>query len=138
MKTTAYIKTLFFLTLVSIMFSCQKVVVLDLNTAEPMLVIEGNVTTDAGPQMVFISTSGSYYTAEGIEPIGDATVMIKDGSGLVDTLEMYTAGLYYSYDITVKENVEYNIEVQHNGEIYTGSEVFPAKKKDRQPLAGCK
>lgn len=129
MKTTAYIKTLFFLTLVIIMFSCQKVVVLDLNTAEPMLVIEGNVTTDAGPQMVFISTSGSYYTAEGIEPIGDATVMIKDGTGLVDTLEMYTAGLYYSYDITVKENVEYNIEVQHNGEIYTGSEVFPAKKK---------
>lgn len=129
MKTIAYIKFFLLITLVFIMFSCQKVVVLDLNTAETKLVIEGNITTDPGPQTVFVSTSGSVYTAEGIEPVGNATVMIKDETGQVDTLEMYTAGLYYTYDLTAKENVEYNIEVQYNSKIYTGSEVFPVEKK---------
>lgn len=110
------------------MLSCQKVVVLDLNTAEPILVIEGNITSDPGPQTVYISTSGSFYTAEGIEPIGDATVIIKDETGQTDTLDMYTPGIYYTYDIIGKEDVEYSIEVMHGGEKYTASEVFPVKK----------
>ncbi len=128
MKTTLLIKTLLFLAAVAIMYSCQKVVVLDLNTADPILVIEGNITSDPGPQTVYISTSGSFYTAEGIEPIGDATVIIKDETGKIDTLDMYTPGIYYTYNFTGKEDMEYSIEVFHDNEVYTGTEVFPVKK----------
>ena len=128
MKTAALIKISIFLTIILMAWSCQKVVVLDLNTADPILVIEGNITSDAGPQTVFVSTSGSFYTAEGIKPIDDATVIIKDTTGLIDTLEMYTPGIYYTYNITGKTEMEYNLEVIHNGIKYSGSEEFPTKK----------
>ena len=123
------IKLFIFLLAGLILSSCQKVVVLDLDTAESMLVIEGNVTSNPGqPQTVFVSTSGSFYTGEGLIAVGDATVLIKDEEGRVYTLEMYTPGIYFTYDIDPIENTEYSIEVIRESETYTGSEVFPVKK----------
>lgn len=129
MKISTYIKTFSFLLLIVGFSACQKVVVLDLNTAEPMIVIEGNITSAPMPLLVFISTSGSYYTAEGIEPIENATVIIRNEERLLDTLEMYAPGFYYGYNISGEENMEYTIEVINEGKVYTGSEVFPTKKK---------
>ena len=130
MKNLSMLKILVFIVAIAFLYSCQKVVVLDLNTAEPILVIEGNITSKPGtPQMVYVSTSGEFYTGEGIEFVDDAIVMIKDESDMVDTLEMYTPGVYYSYAFTPQENIEYGIEVIRDGETYTGSEIFPVKKK---------
>lgn len=128
MKITTYIKTFIFFLLILAFSACQKVVVLDLNTAEPMIVIEGNITSAPHPLLVFISTSGSYYTSEGIEPIEGATVTVKDENQHTDTLEMYAPGYYYSYNVNGEENMEYTIEVTSDGKFYTGSEVFPTKK----------
>lgn len=128
MRKNTYIKLLVIL-LVSVAFSaCQKVVVLDLNTAEPVIVIEGNITAAPYPLLVFLSTSGSYYTGEGIEPIEGATVVVRDDNQHIDTLEMYAPGYYYAYNINGVENTEYTIEVINDGKMYTGSEVFPTKK----------
>ena len=130
MKRITILKVLMFSLAFIALSACQKVVVLDLNTAEPMLVIEGNITSKAGePQRVFVSTSGEFYTGEGIEFIDDATVMIKDESDMIDTLRMYTDGIYYTYGFTPEENIEYSIEVIRQGETYTGSEIFPEKKR---------
>lgn len=129
MKITAIIKPSLSLLMLVALFSCQKVVVLDLNTAEPVIVIEGNITSDPGPQTVYISTSGDFYTAEGIEPIGDATVIITDTTGLTDTLEMYTPGIYYTFNLTGKEGMKYDLQVMHNGEVYKGTETLPMEKK---------
>jgi hypothetical protein len=130
MKFLTYIKSVvILLALVVVVSACQKVVVLDLNTAEPMLVIEGNVTSNPGqPQTVFVSTSGSFYTAEGIEAVGDAKVVLKDENGKSQVLEMYTPGVYFTYQFPVNENITYSIEVTRNGVVYTGSEEFPVKK----------
>lgn len=129
MKTFPTLKTLLFFITIVVGTACQKVVVLDLNTAETRLVIEGNVSSNPGqPQTVFISTSGSFYTGEGIVAVDDAIVVIKNDEGLSDTLGMYAPGVYFTYDFFAKENVEYTIEVTHQGEFYTGSEVFPTKK----------
>jgi hypothetical protein len=129
MKSFSYIKPIVLILAVVVATSCQKVVVLDLNTAETQLVIEGNITSNPGqPQTVFVSTSGSFYTGEGIEAVGDALVVLKDEEGNSQTLEMYTPGVYFTYDFPVKENITYSIEVTRNGEVYTGSEEFPVKK----------
>ena len=128
MKTARYYKIVAFLLAFAGFTSCQKVVVLDLNTADPMIVIEGNITANQGPKTVYVTTSGSFYTAEGIGPIDDATVIFSDSEGNVDTLAMYAPGIYYTYEMDGVENVEYTIEVLHDGIVYTGSEVFPEKK----------
>lgn len=129
MKATTFIKIFGFFTAVFFGMSCQKTVVLDLNTADPQLVIEGNITSNLGqPQTVFVSTSGSFYTGEGIEAVSDALVVLKDENGNSQNLEMYTPGVYFTYEFPVKENNTYSIEVTRNGEVYTGSEEFPVKK----------
>lgn len=129
MKTLKLIKI--FILILAVVFgtACQKVVVLDLNTADPILVIEGNVTSNPGiPQTVFVSTSGDFYTLDGIEAIGDAIVVLKDEEGFLDTLDMYTPGVYFTYDFSAKADIEYTIEVTREGEFYTGAEIFPQKK----------
>ena len=129
MKNLPTIKFFIFLFAGLILSSCQKVVVLDLNTAEPILVIEGNITTKNGlPSTVYLSTSGSFYTGEGIEAVGDAVVILKDEKGASVTLEMYTPGVYFTYDIDPEENIEYSIEVTREDRVYTGNEIFPEKK----------
>lgn len=128
MKRSTYIKTFIFPLLIVAFSSCQKVVTLDLDTAEPMIVIEGNITSAPMPLLVFISTSGSYYSGEGIEPIENAMVVVWDENELLDTLDMYAPGFYYGYNISGEENMEYTIEVINDGKVYTGSEVFPTKK----------
>ena len=129
MRKIFIIKSIVFVFAVITLASCQKVVILDLNTAEPMLVIEGNITSKEGePQTVFLSTSGSFYTGEGLSFVSDATVIIKDEVGMVDTLDMQTPGIYFTYEIAPEENMEYSIEVIRDGVVYTGSEIFPEKK----------
>ena len=129
MKNIRIIKYVAFLLSLIVIVSCQKVVILDLNTAESELVIEGNITTKAGyPQTVFLSTSGDFYTGEGIGFAGDAVVMIKDEDGKIDTLETYAEGIYFSNNLVPVANKEYHIEVYREGEYYTGSEIFPEIK----------
>jgi len=129
MKNLSILKIVIPILAVLISTACQKVVVLDLNTAEPILVIEGNITTKTGqPQTVFVSTSGNFYTGEGIEAVGDAKVVLKDDNGNNQTLDMFTPGVYFTYNYPVKENQTYTLEVTRNGQVYSGSETFPVKK----------
>ena len=129
MKKLTINKIVLFVLAVTFLSSCQKVVYLDLNTAEPQLVIEGNITTKTGqPQSVIITTSGEFYTGEGISLVGDATVVIKDETGNEDTLDKVNDGIYLTYDFVPEENIEYRIEVMREGEMYSGSEIFPVKK----------
>lgn len=128
MKTTRLYKILLILFSFVAIVSCQKVVVLDLNTADSRIVIEGNITKNVGPKTVYVTTSGSFYTGDGIGPIDDATVVFSDDEGNIDTLAMYAPGIYYTYEMDGRANVEYTIEVLHDGVVYTGSELFPEKK----------
>lgn len=109
------------------MVSCEKVVHLDLNTAEAKIVIEGNISSDPGPYMVTITTSGDYYTAEGIMPITGAAVVISDDIGNVDTLTENTEGVYLTNEIEGESNRTYSINVSYNGEKYSGTEYLPHK-----------
>ena len=71
----------------ALFMSCEKVIDLDLNSAEPRIVIEGNITSDPGPYQVSITTSGDYYTAEGIMPVSGAEVIFVDDLNHVDTYQ---------------------------------------------------
>ena len=49
-----------FLILISLMSSCKKVIKLDLNTASPQMVIEGNIYDQPGPCIVKIYKSVNF------------------------------------------------------------------------------
>ncbi len=109
------------------LISCEKVVDLDLNTAESRIVIEGNITSEPGPYSVSLTTSGDYYTSEGINPISGASIIIKDELGQSDTLIEMEAGKYLTSLMTGESNMTYTIVVNYNDITYSGAETLPEK-----------
>src|SRR5271157_6079445 len=75
---------------------CEKVISLDLNVAPPALVIYGAISDSAGPYIVTLSKSGSYFNPPVANPVSGAAVTISDNAGNVDTLKEVTAGTYHT------------------------------------------
>ena len=68
--------------------SCEKIVSIDLNKANPHVVIEGIVTDQPSPDSVVLSRSGDYFEASlTFPPVPNAAVTIADNAGTVDTLK---------------------------------------------------
>lgn len=109
------------------MVSCEKVVYLDLNSADTRIVIEGNITPDPGPYEVRITTSGDYYTADGIMPISGAQVIVSDDLGNSDTLTEDSVGVYLTNTIVGESDRTYYLEVDYEETSYSGSEFLPIK-----------
>jgi hypothetical protein len=110
-----------------LLVSCEKVIHLDLNSAETRIVIEGNITPDAGPYEVVITTSGDYYTAEGIMPISGAQVIISDDIGNFDTLSEKLEGIYLTNNLLGESDRTYSLDIAYKGNSYSGSEYLPVK-----------
>ncbi len=110
-----------------VLASCEKVIHLDLNSADTRIVIEGNITPDAGPYEVVITTSGDYYTAEGIMPITGAQVIISDDIGNYDTLTEKSDGIYLTNNIVGESDRTYSLDVVYKGNSFSGSELLPVK-----------
>jgi len=110
-----------------ILMSCEKVIDLDLKSAEPRIVIEGNITSEPPPYLVLLSTSGDYYTAQGIEPVSGADITITDELGHSDTLFEVEAGIYLTTTMTGETNRTYTLAVNYNDKEYLGKETLPEK-----------
>ncbi len=108
-----------------ILISCEKVIDLDLNTADSRMVIEGNITSEQGPYIVTLSTSGDYYTAEGIEAISGAEIIITDDLEHSDTLVEVAKGIYHTQTINSEYHRTYSLEVHYNDLIYRAEETLP-------------
>ncbi len=111
----------------SLLASCEKVIDLDLNSAETRIVIEGNITPEVGPYEVIITTSGDYYTAAGIMPISGAQVILSDDIGNSDTLSETSDGIYLTDNMVGISEHTYSLEVVYEGNNYSGSEYLPSK-----------
>lgn len=110
-----------------LLVSCEKVVYLDLNTADTRIVIEGNITSEPGPYEVRITTTGDYYTADGIAPISGALVIISDNFGSSDTLVEESSGVYLTQYLSGQSGNTYSLDIFHEDKEYSGSEALPYK-----------
>ena len=107
-----------------ILSSCEKVIDIDLNEAEPRLVVEGAVTLNNGPFAVRLTTSGDFFTGAGIAPISDAKVIISGSNGQVDTLMNAGNGIYVTKYLTAVPNVNYSLDVDYNNKHYLASDTL--------------
>lgn len=119
------LKNIFIVLFALIVGSCEKVIDVDLNEAEPRLVIEGNITSSPGPYDVMISTSGGYFDENAVEPVSGATVFIADEEGWKEELFEKTPGVYRTDWMIGREGLDYTLEVEVGGMTYTASENLP-------------
>ena len=120
----------FFLSTFAILFfsSCQQVVSIDLNKADPHIVIEGTILDRPGPFTVSITKTGTYFDQSlSFPPVSSAVVTLQDNFSNTDTLKEKTPGTYYSSTILGAVGMQYSLHVLAEGKEYTASSTMPKK-----------
>lgn len=130
-KRNLLLRTIFVLTFFStvwFLYGCQQVVSIDLNTANPRIVVEGNIKDQPGPYSVFLSMTGSYFdTTLATPPVSHAQVVITDNLGNRDTLKEVISGTYQSSTLLGVSGRTYMLSVKADGKEYIATSSMPTK-----------
>ena len=92
------------------LFSCEKVIYIDLNEADPQIVIEGIVLND-DESYVKLSKTGSYYQAVDFETISNAYVTVEDEAGNSFIFTESEAGHYINDSFSGNTEQVYHLKV---------------------------
>ncbi|MFM6969260.1 MAG: DUF4249 family protein, partial [Sediminibacterium sp.] len=123
MKKIGCIIALFAIMLVG----CDKEITLELGDSKPTLVIDGSITDLAGPYFVQLSLSTSINNPTRIVGVNNARVIITDQTGIRDSLQFVSNGLYRTQKIKGVEGGTYDLEVVVDQKKYTASTSMPQK-----------
>ncbi len=103
--------------------SCEKVVELKVDSGEPILIIDSQLSTEKEPWVVTLSLTQPYFDQSTIDYIGSATVTIADNNGRTDTLNHTTDGVYVSDDsLACESGMTYTLSVVYLNNTYTATE----------------
>jgi len=105
--------------------SCEKVIQIDLNSADPKIVIEGNITDQTGPYFINLTQTVNYDQSNIFPPVTGATVKISDNAGTTESLTETSPGIYATTTIIGVPGRIYTLEVNANGKIYTTTSSMP-------------
>lgn len=107
--------------------ACTKVINININDAAPQLVIQGNVTNQAGITTVSISRTINYSQDNVFPTVSGALVTIKDSTtGLTTPLVEVTPGTYQTSTIVGTVGHTYLLNVLVNGTTYKASSTMPS------------
>jgi len=118
------ILTLFFLVLLS---SCEKEINIDLNTTNPRVVIEGNVSNKDGESVVKITKTQNFDETTPFPTVSDAFVSITD-TVLSKTyiLTESELGIYKNPELIGTIGKTYKLEVRIGEDIFTAFSTMPS------------
>ncbi|MGC8751186.1 DUF4249 domain-containing protein [Hydrotalea sp.] len=120
MRVVVYIALLF----LSVLFSCKKIINIDLKNVAPQLVIEGTVT-NSSPAQVLLSKTVNFSADNVFPPVTDATVTISDLHGNVYPLLQTSPGTYTNNNLIGTPGTTYRLQVVQGGNTYTASSTMP-------------
>ncbi len=109
-----------------ILISCEKVIEVDLETAEPKLVIDASIdwvkNTPGNVQKIKLSTTPAYYNTE-CPPVSGADITVSNSSNTVfNFIENPGTGEYICNNFQPVIGETYTLKVTVNGEAYTATE----------------
>ena len=110
-----------------LLIGCDKEISLVLDNNEPVLVIDGSITDQAGPYFVQLSMSTPIGNPTRIVGVNNARVIITDQLGVKDSLQFVSNGLYRTQKIKGIEGGTYNLEVMVDQKKYTAFASMPQK-----------
>jgi hypothetical protein len=124
------IKNILILLLPFLFLSCEKVIDVDLQTAEPRIVIDASIKwikgTSGNNQKIKLTTTTDYYNSQ-IPTVSGAVVFITNKANKTFSfIEKPGTGDYFCTDFSPELNGEYILTVAHNGATYTATETLKA------------
>jgi hypothetical protein len=117
-----------FALIISLLSSCEDVIDLELKNAQPVVVIEANVSDQFEQQTVVITQTKPFTEDNSIVPITNALVTISEEGGPTYTASPTTfSGTYATPAFAGKQNKKYTVNVSVNGVTYTAFSTMPSK-----------
>lgn len=105
--------------------SCQKVIEIDLNSSDPKIVIEGNISDQPGPHTVTITRSVNFSQTNSFPAVSGATVVLSDNLGNSETLTETSPGVYQSSVLQGVPGRTYFLNVTAEGKTYSAESTMP-------------
>lgn len=105
--------------------SCTKEVKVDFKTAEPKIVIEGNIINEVGPYTVQIRKTVNFSDPNQFPPVNGALVIISDNTGVIDTLTETSPGVYKTSVLTGIPGRTYNLKVTAEDKNFNAISTMP-------------
>jgi hypothetical protein len=106
------------------MMSCEKEIELDLNSANPKVVIEGQIVLDKLAE-VKITKTVNFSDPNNFPAVTAAEVTITDNAGTSEILKETTPGLYKSFKIKGEVGKTYTMSVKTEGKTYNAISTMP-------------
>jgi hypothetical protein len=106
---------------------CTKTIDVQLRSAPPQIVIEGNITSSGGPYYITINKTVPFDAENIYPPVSGAIVTVLDSNdNVLDRFrETYGTGYYTSQNLNGQAGHTYKLLVIIDGEIYTASSTMP-------------
>ncbi|GAA4811868.1 DUF4249 domain-containing protein [Litoribaculum gwangyangense] len=111
-----------------LMVSCEDVIDINLNNAQPRLVIDASMNwlkgTDGSNQTIKLTLTAPFFD-KNIPPATGATVTVTDSNNnTFNFIEEGISGIYKNNSFIPEINGIYNLTINYNSEIYTASETL--------------
>ena len=111
--------------LAATLFSCQKVIQLDLNKMEQKNVIEGIITEGESTHYVKITKTLSFDESKEYPTVDNAIVVVSDDIGNTANFTLVQPGLYEAIGFLGVAGRKYTITVTIEGEVFTAESLMP-------------
>ena len=107
-------------------FSCKKVINVDINNASSQVVILGDVTNAPGPYNISVSSTVNFSAGNNFPPLSGALVTISDNHGLNDSLSEVSPGVYATHTFWHGQpGNTYTLIVSSSGKKYSAISTMP-------------
>jgi uncharacterized protein DUF4249 len=107
--------------------SCEKVIHLDLNTADKKYVIEATVTDQPATAQVLLSQTKNFDDNNQFVGVSGAVVTVKEEGGLLTTFTEMSPGHYEAPGFTGTTGKSYDLNVTVAGNVFTATSTMPPK-----------
>ncbi len=116
--------SLFFL-IFSVFTSCTKVIEFDLNTSDPKVIIEADITDEVDGYQVKITKTVNFSAPNNYPAVKGAVVTVTDELGVSKTLTESISGLYTLKGASGVSEKTYTLKVVTEGKTYTATSKMP-------------
>lgn len=105
--------------------ACEKVIDIELNSADSLIVIEARINELPGMTTVSVSKTIDYFKPEFPEAVTDAKVELFDDAKIIGTFIHAGNGEYELQDFAAQYGVNYRLRVESSGEIHEATVQMP-------------
>ncbi|MFC3196894.1 DUF4249 domain-containing protein [Parapedobacter deserti] len=106
--------------------SCEDLIDINLNDADPKLVIAASVSNRLEQQRVVISRTVAFSSNSAFDPIANAEVTMTDGGGRLYKFTESQPGIYTNL-FQGKEGERYELVVAVEGQVFTAVSIMPPR-----------